>query len=190
MRGTDANGIRRLVPNRFIPARAGNGVIRPPQSGSCPVHPRACGERALPAFVTATVSGSSPRVRGTVHQDVVPPDHARFIPARAGNGAGGTPARTSRTVHPRACGERGREVGLDQEIAGSSPRVRGTASPLDEYNVPGRFIPARAGNGRSGIGRSQAHAVHPRACGERRPGETAPTVAAGSSPRVRGTDFL
>ena len=53
--------------------------------------------------------------------------------------------------------------------SGSSPRVRGTDEWDHTYGIPVRFIPARAGNG--AVVRNHDHrlAVHPRACGERRP---------------------
>ena len=51
---------------RFIPARAGNGSPCTSVSFSSPVHPRACGERFGPFPALLPISGSSPRVRGTV----------------------------------------------------------------------------------------------------------------------------
>ena len=50
---------------RFIPARAGN--IRDEGGGFrfTPVHPRACGEHAVPWSSRTLPPGSSPRVRGT-----------------------------------------------------------------------------------------------------------------------------
>ena len=112
--------------------------------------------------------GSSPRVRGTVHELPARLDDPRFIPACAGNGNPGT-GSTPRllAVHPRVCGERCRRGRGPRATAGSSPRVRGTGSGAALQGIRRRFIPACAGNGfASGI---SARAV------------------AGSSPRVRGT---
>ena len=102
-------------------------------------------------------------------------------------------------VHPRACGERPnrqrhgtpsprvRTVPFISS-SGSSPRVRGTVLRLGplyfhprggDRAVPGRFIPARAGNGQL-VDEHAAATVHPRACGERPGG-----VRLGSSPRVQ-----
>ena len=136
----------------------------------------------------------------------------RFIPARAGN-VKNAPASSS--VHPRACGERGRPCRPEPvhpracgERLPQSPRVRGIAHE--------RFIPARAGNGLASVSHAAKAPVHPRACGERGPAVSVRSVrtepvhpracgeraracsraprssprwgrVSGSSPRVRGT---
>ena len=51
-----------------------------------PVHPRACGERGGATVKTRTVTGSSPRMRGTVVTRTSALVNSRFIPAHAGNG--------------------------------------------------------------------------------------------------------
>ena len=96
-------------------------------------------------------------------------------------------ACASRPVHPRACGEQIYADEVQQVRAGSSPRVRGTASVVLLIAKPFRFIPARAGN-RAPEGHIRpASPVHPRACGEQVLADRAGWLAAGSSPRVRGT---
>ena len=108
VRGT-RNPVALFLPRmRFIPARAGNALPWPQASCSWPVHPRACGERSYQVSAAGTVTGSSPRVRGTLFADCDRIGIVRFIPARAGN------ARYTRRTH-------------DLEF-GSSPRVRGTRS--------------------------------------------------------------
>ena len=73
---------------RFIPARAGNGSTSFNFGKPLPVHPRARGER--PGLTSAAVktTGSSPRARGTACRGAHVAVAIRFIPARAGNGAG------------------------------------------------------------------------------------------------------
>ena len=66
VRGTVGSGVVVAPPNRFIPARAGNGLAQGVSASSREVHPRACGERFVPAMLASAVKGSSPRVRGTV----------------------------------------------------------------------------------------------------------------------------
>ena len=85
MRGT-LDGVDRLAGSEgIIPAYAGNTwtirPARPPRRD----HPRVCGEHAVDVAVVASVSGSSPRMRGThvVSKSVVPPNG--IIPAYAGN---------------------------------------------------------------------------------------------------------
>ena len=133
------------------------------------------------------MSGSSPRVRGTLYSGGSDRDVPRFIPARAGNTRCSPPKRLPFPVHPRACGEHDLRDDQDRVIDGSSPRVRGTRGPGPTPRFGQRFIPARAGN----TGEPQPplcmDTVHPRACGEHSDLCHRVTKRAGSSPRVRGT---
>ena len=174
---------------RFIPARAGNGTRRRRRRPGRSVHPRACGERSTSEFWEHVEGNSSPRVRGTVPDDLDAAAPHRFIPARAGNGMASCSNCPPVTVHPRACGER---FGSQPEVIdafGSSPRVRGTGYRSGLYCRTERFIPARAGNGRRHVTFEMVAAVHPRACGERSWAVVSGPPSAGSSPRVRGTGF-
>ena len=74
-------------------------------------------------------------------------------------------------------------------VAGSSPRVRGTANRRRCVGKNRRFIPAGAGNRRHGSDRPVPPAVHPRGCGEQRCLVTQGWRQDGSSPRVRRTDL-
>ena len=98
-------------------------------------------------------TGSSPRLRGTLHADNEGLGRLRFIPAVAGN-AGWFPCRPSPgTVHPRGCGERSIIWGNMWDHDGSSPRLRGThlleltAVPfiflLANFYQKNRHLPAR-----------------------------------------------
>ena len=152
---------------RFIPARAGNTWAGGSGAGTAAVHPRACGEHEAILAVVHVELGSSPRVRGTRHHDLLPKGERRFIPARAGNTRSVWSRRLFSAVHPRACGEHACHVG-----ASESGR---------------RFIPARAGNTRRARGMLSPYPVHPRACGEHGADSVTVGASAGSSPRVRGT---
>ena len=85
VRGTARSPDRAGCARRFIPACAGNrGAGHRPWSGGA-VHPRVCGEQEPSVAVAMSMTGSSPRVRGTG-----PPRRSRrqvfrFIPACAGN---------------------------------------------------------------------------------------------------------
>ena len=204
--------MRRFIQSasdRFIPACAGNGSSGTISEYGTPVHPRVCGERAIPVSTKAYSYGSSPRVRGTAaHGLAVFRGPAGSSPrvrgtglqprSKAGNGGssprvrGTAPARPLvarvTTVHPRVCGER-----LDV-----------AAVLADDV----RFIPACAGNGPAERTACRRNPVHPRVCGERTPrrarsahprrfipacaGNGRPAIPStfaggGSSPRVRGT---
>ena len=85
LRGTVARACTMRGYRRFIPAPAGNRVSIHNFKYKDPVHPRACGEQASIAKMTATASGSSPRLRGTVYRRGAIRLLPRFIPAPAGN---------------------------------------------------------------------------------------------------------
>ncbi len=135
----------------------------------------------------AAMSGSSPRVRGTLLGDPRGIGHLRFIPARAGNSIVRLCAVRLRAVHPRACGELSVTSGCKSDVIGSSPRVRGTPRGSGQGGPGCRFIPARAGNSDEHPQCCGCHAVHPRACGELSASSGTSASGNGSSPRVRGT---
>ena len=186
-RGTVAGQEVFLADQRFIPARAGNGRSTLGRRTDRSVHPRARGERLRPMCLLSRCGGSSPRARGTALLDSQLLLHARFIPARAGNGPCASCLCLSRTVHPRARGERSAMRMLGPSTPGSSPRARGTGYQGRHCPRPHRFIPARAGNGRSAKGMSLRATVHPRARGERSFRADLRGGCGGSSPRARGT---
>ena len=64
-RGTRPGGRQPAVPQRFIPAGAGNTCCPSPNRATRPVHPRGRGEHALARDTGASSTGSSPRARGT-----------------------------------------------------------------------------------------------------------------------------
>ena len=86
LRGTGRADQGLLPPERFIPAPAGNGSATASSAVGSAVHPRACGERPRRSARLGFSSGSSPRLRGTVHQPGGDGQQRRFIPAPAGNG--------------------------------------------------------------------------------------------------------
>ncbi len=155
--------------NRFIPACAGNtSAGRPSASRAARRFIPACaGNTAVAATDRAASNGSSPRVRGT----------RRRTPIRG----------VATTVHPRVCGEHHTGFAGWCLGAGSSPRVRGTRRMTPRHRRHNRFIPACAGNTAKDGCASTSSAVHPRVCGEHAVVSGQNGVAAGSSPRVRGT---
>ena len=146
VRGTPCRRIATCARDRFIPARAGNAPRTGRRRQAYPVHPRACGERPQDWSPPSSVSGSSPRVRGTPPGLVAAVKRIRFIPARAGNAPRTGRRRQAYPVHPRACGERPQDWSPPSSVSGSSPRVRETLLTSWNSLAVGRFIPARAGN--------------------------------------------
>ena len=180
-------GHRVRLPGRFIPAPAGNSFDTGLQRLQITVHPRACGEQVRVRRSTAAYFGSSPRLRGTALEVAAPYSHDRFIPAPAGNRPRPPCSRTACSVHPRACGEQMGTTHQQDQDNGSSPRLRGTANPPKPGQLPGRFIPAPAGNRIFCPSSFSTLSVHPRACGEQCRDYRRRCCCSGSSPRLRGT---
>jgi len=167
VRGTFAVSAGLSTYMRFIPARAGNICWCSGKSWYDSVHPRSCGEHAMPAALTASNTGSSPLVRGTCWYLQEHCCCTRFIPARAGNICLTTP--------------------FDNGLIGSSPLVRGTFCHRTPDTTQTRFIPARAGNIIATRKAISSLTVHPRSCGEHLPVARSLFPDSGSSPLVRGT---
>ena len=85
VRGTRGSGGEPTGRHRFIPACAGNALLRNRRSAHRPVHPRVCGERLRKVHAGSSFAGSSPRVRGTRGEAPCAWGEGRFIPACAGN---------------------------------------------------------------------------------------------------------
>ena len=104
-RGTQKDIRSPALPNRFIPAGAGNTSRCRSCSGSGPVYPRWRGDHHRYPIVIRPAPGLSPLARGT-HRHAT--DHAsglRFIPAGAGNTCGLLFLYSSVPVYPRWRGE-------------------------------------------------------------------------------------
>ena len=176
--------------NRFIPAYAGNARRVSRLVSLRAVHPRIRGERQNGTADSQRIGGSSPHTRGTHDQERPGQDQSRFIPAYAGNAASGPSSRVVIAVHPRIRGERAPLHADQRRRHGSSPHTRGTRESVNLHNVPGRFIPAYAGNARGVLVQVQAGPVHPRIRGERTDGCVNLLPADGSSPHTRGTPIF
>ena len=187
MRGTQDLRARVGINSGIIPAYAGNTW----HSGQMPIrrrdHPRVCGEHRMRGCWTRPISGSSPRMRGTLRTCGSSTATPRIIPAYAGNTQVHMAGRVPLWDHPRVCGEHTLNALAVLVGAGSSPRMRGTQyEPCRPCRQPG-IIPAYAGNTRSCPNRTARRWDHPRVCGEH-PGTTSiQRRQTGSSPRMRGT---
>ena len=185
--GTRVNPRQGANDSRFIPTCVGNA------SRSCgpwwviTVHPHVCGERNFSQVSTPGISGSSPRVWGTQHLTGSRCVVCRFIPTCVGNACRHGLGRVFYAVHPHVCGERFASISFKNTNRGSSPRVWGTRGGNEKTVSLWRFIPTCVGNAGLCIPIRGVSSVHPHVCGERRPGEKARYIDAGSSPRVWGT---
>ena len=166
MRGTGTVLAPGASIKRITPACAGNStnlqIIGEPTKD----HPRVCGEQSCMNFFYTCNKGSPPRVRGTVRRKIYELESKRITPACAGNSHSCEDESIIRTDHPRVCGEQGRGAGKDGFIAGSPPRVRGTANAAHCFHIAGRITPACAGNSQLPYTARGQHGDHPRVCGE------------------------
>ena len=150
-------------------------------------HPRVCGEHWQINRKQPQLTGSSPRMRGTLLGSIRALAFGGIIPAYAGNTAERYLEIAVRRDHPRVCGEHICPCPSAVIMPGSSPRMRGTRiGILIMYETFG-IIPAYAGNTCSASMKSPPTRDHPRVCGEHSNSMGAITMIAGSSPRMRGT---
>ena len=187
MRGTLVVVDRDVSSYRIIPAHAGNSYDVGRSVGLLTDHPRACGELFQCFGVSELISGSSPRMRGTLTTNPYPRYACRIIPAHAGNSGSNVHNNWMNSDHPRACGELISTPTAVRPISGSSPRMRGTPEQPEEPPKCTRIIPAHAGNSEGSAGRTKTPTDHPRACGELSIAKRRTSGFDGSSPRMRGT---
>ena len=168
MRGTRSCPGLRCRCLGIIPAYAGNTTSRATCRRSARDHPRVCGEHPDNALLSESMSGSSPRMRGTLCRHRNACFLIGIIPAYAGNTLQRHGMLAAYRDHPRVCGEHTLPETLGRSRTGSSPRMRGTRIE----SLAGRFgrgiIPAYAGNTALSILRLRAPWDHPRVCGEHR----------------------
>ena len=126
MWGTPKPGARARLAARFIPTHVGNTPVSARQAGYPSVHPHACGEHRRLRVSNICGVGSSPRMWGTLREQVQPAADARFIPTHVGNTYGPFLSSCSKSVHPHACGEHISLPLINNSHYGSSPRMWGT----------------------------------------------------------------
>ena len=230
VRGTHQAVVNGLEEVRSIPACAGNTALPLLVVKLRTVHPRVCGEhfgarfrreggmRSIPACAGntlvyriswETISGPSPRVRGTlisavlawslvpVHPRVCGEHHTHFcIP---GHGTRSIPACAGNTLQalavlqalarsiPACAGNTCRNHPARPELQ-VHPRVCGEHDPVHlGHDRHRRSIPACAGNTLTRASAWWMVSVHPRVCGEHLNLISCLKAKYGPSPRVRGT---
>ena len=179
-------GLRRRS-ERSIPACAGKPVPGCVFASCYRVHPRVRGEATVPDRKGHTISGPSPRARGSRLAMVGSPGKLGSIPACAGKPTYPAISFALQRVHPRV---RGEATWTDVKVWvdwGPSPRARGSQAIARPASPPDGSIPACAGKP-SGTtlpcGRSR---VHPRVRGEAGDLSGYARCYLGPSPRARGS---
>ncbi len=172
---------------RFIPTHVGNTSTNAgrPQGGA--VHPHACGEHGQTHPEHLVMTGSSPRMWGTLEYGQHISGGIRFIPTHVGNTPTFFTCEARLPVHPHACGEHLGSIQVYKLDGGSSPRMWGTRRGDQSAPAAIRFIPTHVGNTRRWFGEWDDETVHPHACGEHWTAWNEPLAQTGSSPRMWGT---
>ncbi len=187
VRGTERPDLAHGLPQRFIPAGAGNRFRSAHRWDRITVYPRRCGEQAELAVDLLEFAGLSPQVRGTDVAHVRALVGPRFIPAGAGNRALENLMAIICAVYPRRCGEQSPCSAPRPWGCGLSPQVRGTGAVKNRHVAGTRFIPAGAGNSIPRRCARRWRSVYPRRCGEQDECHHSPSSDFGLSPQVRGT---
>ena len=151
------------------------------------VHPHGCGERFAVLNSISAITGSSPRMWGTLGTLNEQSWRIRFIPTDVGNANWQKSKRITNAVHPHGCGERIRRKRVLFGRIGSSPRMWGTPSPSQRELLSIRFIPTDVGNALFAKTLRPLLPVHPHGCGERGAKKMPKAMDSGSSPRMWGT---
>ena len=125
MRGKHGVERQNRLPDRIIPAHAGQTGCRCWVDGTGSDHPRACGANLQPGREGEADAGSSPRMRGKHRRNHGRNRLGRIIPAHAGQTRTRSGAVTWWPDHPRACGANKPARCRAKSRCGSSPRMRG-----------------------------------------------------------------
>ena len=104
MRGKLLQNSAPCKQRRIIPAHAGQTTVHSVLTNCQPDHPRACGANAMDKAKAASMTGSSPRMRGKPKPGELIAVEKRIIPAHAGQTEWSWPIRIPAPDHPRACG--------------------------------------------------------------------------------------
>ena len=138
--------VPRAVPSAgSIPACAGKPGPWPARVTRTGVHPRVCGEADANRFDLVTLTGPSPRVRGSPEGLEGRCESRGSIPACAGKPSSSRSNPCDVRVHPRVCGEAQWKTTRGLPSGGPSPRVRGSHASAAKVAHRQGSIPACAG---------------------------------------------
>ena len=132
--------------HRFTPTHVGNTDRTVASTDGYAVHPHACGEHTFKGLNTKNVSGSPPRMWGTLRLECLQSWPQRFTPTHVGNTCEPRPWPGPKAVHPHACGEHRGTVPSVGAYRGSPPRMWGTQNAMMHYRDQDRFTPTHVGN--------------------------------------------
>ena len=189
MRGSQPNTHEWPFTYGIIPAHAGLTIIICGTKKPSGDHPRACGAHSYANSAMQSLSGSSPRMRGSPKSSSQTHLRTGIIPAHAGLTISSLSSSSVPWDHPRACGAHDWHVVKVVQLRGSSPRMRGSPVMTMEYTTELGIIPAHAGLTLMTTKSSIATRDHPRACGAHSLTLILTSLVPGSSPRMRGSPY-
>ena len=173
--------------DRFIPAGAGNTILRIKPPRDCTVYPRWRGEHGAGTPDDGVGIGLSPLAWGTRDINLRLNAQQRFIPAGAGNTRKNELDAAVASVYPRWRGEHAAKNISCCIAIGLSPLARGTLRRRVPTKVYMRFIPAGAGNTPNAKFFLAITSVYPRWRGEHSMKPSSRFRKSGLSPLARGT---
>ena len=185
-RGKRSRTSGRWSRGRLIPAWAGKTPPAGAADGGDTAHPRVGGENSVSQSPGLCASGSSPRGRGKLSEQIGELTGHGLIPAWAGKTRDCARRFPVVEAHPRVGGENPRGQAGAHGPIGSSPRGRGKQDRRERRVLRLRLIPAWAGKTRCGPGATGGCPAHPRVGGENFQAELEMIQERGSSPRGRG----
>ena len=186
MRGKVYQEPEAVVFARITPAHAGKRRRHFGPEHRRQDHPRACGEKDDWKRMNCQIQGSPPRMRGKAELQPTPAAEPRITPAHAGKRRWTLCSGSSSEDHPRACGEKCRQVWQRCRTPGSPPRMRGKGMRNLCEMAFGRITPAHAGKSYDVWEHHSGDWDHPRACGEKQLFDRLCCSFRGSPPRMRG----
>ena len=130
--------------------------------------------------------GSPPRMRGKVAPFLRCQFFGRITPAHAGKSCNTSCCRILARDHPRACGEKIRNLYRRSCGIGSPPRMRGKDVTFPYLTYDAGITPAHAGKSLCWGLAYRGGRDHPRACGEKEVLDFGQFITPGSPPRMRG----
>ena len=186
VRGNRPHGQKGLLPDRSIPACAGEPGQRAGGVKVARVYPRVCGGTRITIGGKMSSGGLSPRVRGNHIPLVDAKAIIRSIPACAGEPRSSGGPGGACMVYPRVCGGTFTASTSRASFTGLSPRVRGNLQESIHDQTSSGSIPACAGEPVFRVRAHQSLKVYPRVCGGTQQLASWDTRKEGLSPRVRG----
>ena len=186
VRGNPIERCRLAIPQRSIPACAGEPRLELSRNGLHEVYPRLCGGTRRERHRMQSPSGLSPLVRGNPAFTATDAHPLRSIPACAGEPLPAPAPLRWTGVYPRLCGGTDFNPDAVPPQIGLSPLVRGNRPEPQRHRELSGSIPACAGEPmrRQDIRRNTE--VYPRLCGGNPNTEEVHSWGLGSIPACAG----